>query len=87
MLTFPARLESPEAQFINRMPDTTHCAWHVVFRYRCAAKIVNFNLLQDPYIVYETGAWDKKDWTDAQKLPKSEIYIMLHSIESFGIMK
>lgn len=47
----------------------------------------NFCLLQDPYIVYDTGAWDKKDWQDAQKLPKNEIYIMLHSIESFGLMK
>lgn len=47
----------------------------------------NFCLLQDPYIVYETGAWDKKDWADAQKLPKSEWYIMLQSVESFGIAK
>lgn len=47
----------------------------------------NFCLLEDPYIVYETGAWDKKDWADAQKLPKKEWYIMLHSIESFGIAK
>lgn len=47
----------------------------------------NFCLLSDPSIVYETGAWDKKDWADVQALPKKEIYIMLHSIESFGIMK
>lgn len=47
----------------------------------------NFCLLTNPYIVYETGAWDKKDWADAQKLPKDEWYIMLHSIEGFGIAK
>lgn len=47
----------------------------------------NFCLLQDPSIVYETGAWDKKDWQDVQKLPNKEVYIMLQSIESFGIMK
>lgn len=47
----------------------------------------NFCLLQDPYIVYETGDWAKKEWSDAQKLPKNEWYIMLHSIESFGVAK
>ncbi len=26
-------------------------------------------LLEDPSIVYETGAFDKKDWQDAQRLP------------------
>lgn len=47
----------------------------------------NFCLLNDTYIVYETGAWDKEGWADAQKLPKDDWYIMLHSIESFGIAK
>lgn len=47
----------------------------------------NFVLLTEPSIVYETGDFSKKDWGDAQKLPKDEWYVMLHSIESFGIMK
>lgn len=60
-------------------------------RYIYAGKLIgvntNFCLLENPYIVYETGAWDTKDWSDAQKLPKKEFYVMLHSIESFGIAK
>lgn len=47
----------------------------------------NFCLLENPQIVYETGAWDKNEWADAQKLPKNEWYVMLHSIESFGLAK
>lgn len=47
----------------------------------------HFCILQDPYIVYETGAWDKKDWSDAQKLPNKEHHIMLQSVESYGVMK
>lgn len=47
----------------------------------------NFVMLDEPYIVYETGAFDKKEWADAQKLPKKQWYVMLHSVESFGIMK
>lgn len=47
----------------------------------------NYCLLQDPYIVYETGDWANKEWMDAQKLPKNEWYVMLHSVESFGIAK
>jgi len=47
----------------------------------------HFCLLQDPYIVYDTGAFDKAEWQDAQKFPKKEWYIMLHAVESFGIMK
>ncbi len=47
----------------------------------------DFCLLEDPSIVYETGEFTKSEWADAQKLPKKEWYIMLHAIESFGIMK
>jgi hypothetical protein len=42
--------------------------------------------LEDPSIVYETGEWSKKDWSDAQKLP-GDIYVQCAAIESFGIMK
>lgn len=46
----------------------------------------NYVILVEPSIVYETGAFDKKDWHDAQKLPKPEWHVMRHAIESFGIM-
>jgi len=44
-------------------------------------------LLQQPKIVYDTGSWDKKEWLDAQSLPKKEWHVMLQSIESFGVAK
>lgn len=40
-------------------------------------------LLSNPYIVYETGAFDKSTFTDAQKLPFN-IFISTNSIESIG---
>ena len=43
-------------------------------------------LLTNPSIVYETGDWVTKDWSNAQKLPH-DIYVMRHAIEAFGIMK
>jgi len=43
-------------------------------------------LLENPAIVYETGAFTEKAWKDAQKLP-NQIYVMKSSIESFGVVK
>lgn len=43
-------------------------------------------LLEDPKIVYETGAFNTKDWKDAQSLPNS-LYVQTSAIESFGIVK
>jgi hypothetical protein len=43
-------------------------------------------LLEKPSIVYETGAFNEKNWKDAQALP-NQIYIMKSSIESFGVIK
>jgi hypothetical protein len=40
-------------------------------------------LLENPRIVYETGAFDKKTFGDAQALP-FEHYIQTGAIESFG---
>ena len=42
--------------------------------------------LDDPAIVYETGPFNEKNWKDAQKLPYS-LYVMLATVESFGIVK
>ena len=43
-------------------------------------------LLTDAAVVYETGAFNEKNWKDAQKLP-SEWYVQIGCIESFGILK
>ncbi len=43
-------------------------------------------LLENPKIVYETGAFSSKDWKDAQALPNS-LYVQTAAIESFGIVK
>lgn len=42
--------------------------------------------LENPKIVYETGAFDNKTWKDAQSLP-NDMYICTSMIESFGIVK
>ena len=42
--------------------------------------------LENPKIVYETGAFNTKDWKDAQSLP-NEFYLMMSMIEGFGIVK
>ena len=41
-------------------------------------------LLSDAGIVYSTGDWNKKEWSDRQQLP-GEHYVTLQSIESFCI--
>jgi len=42
--------------------------------------------LENPAIVYETGAFTTKDWKDAQALPNS-IYLQTSAIEAFGEVK
>ena len=58
--------------------------------YIYTGKLIGVNdscvLLDSPSIVYETGAFDKKEWKDAQKLP-NQIYVQIGCIESFGIVK
>lgn len=58
--------------------------------YIYTGKLVEVNetcvLLQDPKIVYETGAYTDKEWKDAQALPH-DWYVMKHAIEGFGILK
>ena len=43
--------------------------------------------LENPYIIYETGAFSDKGWKDAQKLPQKYWYVSIATIESFGLMK
>ena len=42
--------------------------------------------LADASVVYETGPLDSEAWSDAQPLP-NDWYVMLHSVESFGVLK
>ena len=43
--------------------------------------------LEEPSIVYATGAFTEKNFADAQRLPKNEWYVQIAAIESFGILK
>jgi hypothetical protein len=45
-----------------------------------------FVLLESAKVVYETGAFNVKEWKDAQSLPNNW-YVNLNAIESFGILK
>ena len=42
--------------------------------------------LENPAIVYETGAFTNKEWNDAQALPNC-LYLNTAMIESFGEVK
>ena len=44
-------------------------------------------LIENPKIVYETGAFDEKKYKDAQSLCVKEWYIQTATIESFGKLK
>lgn len=46
----------------------------------------DFVLLEGAKLVYETGAWNTKGYTDAQTLP-SDWYVRLAFIESYGLGK
>ena len=43
--------------------------------------------LENPAIVYETGAWTDKGYKDAQKLHTTKFFVQRASIESFGVSK
>jgi hypothetical protein len=58
--------------------------------YIYTGKLVGVNdtccLLENPKIVYETGSFDTKEWSDAQALP-NDLYVQYACIESFGVVK
>lgn len=58
--------------------------------YIYTGKLVGVNdtcvMLEKAKIVYETGAFDKKDWADAQALPNN-LYVATGAIESFTVLK
>lgn len=43
--------------------------------------------IEDPSIVYETGKWDAKNYSDTQKLNADYWYVQVGLIESFGLSK
>lgn len=43
--------------------------------------------LEDPAIVYETGAWTNKGYTDQQTLHVKNFYVSTAAIEAFGLSK
>jgi hypothetical protein len=47
----------------------------------------SFVQLENPSIVYETGEWKNKGFTDAQKLHADIWYVQRSAIESFGVAK
>ncbi len=58
--------------------------------YIYTGKLIEVNntsvLLENPSIVYETGAYTEKKWKNAQKLPNN-FYVQIACIEGFGIVK
>lgn len=66
-------------------PITVFCA---VYIYTGKLTGVNseFIKIEGAKIVYETGAFNEKNWKDAQALPY-DWYIQKSMIESFGILK
>jgi hypothetical protein len=42
--------------------------------------------LENPAVVFDTGAFGDKEWSDAQELP-NDWYVQISSIESFGVLK
>jgi len=48
---------------------------------------VDFVELDDPSIIYETGAWSEKNWKDAQALGCKTLRVRTAAIEAYGKMK
>lgn len=43
--------------------------------------------LENPSIVYETGAFSEAEWKDAQKLSMKHCYVRIGMIEMYGVGK
>lgn len=82
-----AIVEEENEGFLALLGETITCFCAV---YIYTGKLVGVNRtcikLENPKIVYETGAFTDKNWKDAQALP-NEMYIQMGLIESFGIVK
>ena len=55
--------------------------------YFYTGKLVGVNktcvLLENPSLVYETGAWKTKGYSDSQKLHTDKLYVQTAAIEAF----
>ena len=47
----------------------------------------HFVELEDPAIVYETGQWSNKKYTDEQCLHTKTFFVRTNAIEAFGVSK
>jgi hypothetical protein len=77
-----------ENEGLNSLLGQTVTFFCAVYIY--TGKLVGVNAdyvkLENPKIVYETGAFNEENWKDAQALP-NEFYLMKSMIEGFGIVK
>jgi hypothetical protein len=44
-------------------------------------------LLREPKIIYETGDWKNKGWSDIQDMYIEELYVQVSAIEAFAKTK
>ena len=88
MKVLPVKVVEVENEGLMSLLGQTITCFCAVYIY--TGKLVGVNdeciKLENPKIVYETGAFTDKNWKDAQELTK-EMYIQKGMIESFGIMK
>ena len=82
-------IECSDKEGLEKLLGETVTLFCQVYIY--TGKLVGVNdtcvLLEDPKIVYETGAFNENNWKDAQSLQKKQWYVMINAIESFGILK
>ena len=83
--------ESDQVLDMEQLEDLTGntvTLWCARYIYHGKVKRVGstFITLENAGIVYETGAFDKKDWETIQTLPH-DWYITIASIESYGLLK
>jgi hypothetical protein len=64
---------------------TLFCANHIITGDLTGVNDVQVKL-DNPAVVYETGAYTDKKWKDAQSLPNS-VYVRLSAVEFYGIIK
>lgn len=83
-----SKIEDVDDGFIALLGEriTVMCAC-----YFYTGKLIGVNntciLLEDPAIVYETGAFTDKHWKDCQSMNVKQWYIQTSLIESFGVLK
>ena len=81
-------IEEVEGEGLVSLLGETVTIFCAVYIY--TGKLIGVNescvLLENPKIVYETGAFNDKKWKDAQELPNNW-YVQTGMIESFGVLK